>query len=252
MVGEGAQGGLGHRVDDVGRDQLARRRGRRSRRGSLVPVLAHSGRCGRAPASRSASQRSSAKRVAVAARRRGWALAIATRPRRSESGGQQRRRPWRRRARRRTRPPRRCASTGSPAATRRSRPREVGVDDLLVARDGEEQRDVDVDAARGELLDRRDAGLGGRDLDHHVGPGEARPQLERLLDRRRRCRRRGRACTRRRRTRRGRRSRRRRGAAGRRRAATSSSASAKNSSCGSRDAGGDGARGAGRRSGPSR
>ena len=62
---------------------------------------------------------------------------------------------------------------------------EVGVDDLLVARDGEQQRDVDVDAAGGELLDRGDAGLGGGDLDHHVGPREAAPELERLLDRRR-------------------------------------------------------------------
>ena len=60
---------------------------------------------------------------------------------------------------------------------------EVGVDHLLVARDGEQQRDVDVDAAGGELLDRGDPGLGGGHLDHHVGPGEPAPQLERLLDR---------------------------------------------------------------------
>ena len=38
---------------------------------------------------------------------------------------------------------------------------------------------------RGELLDRGDAGLGGGHLDHHVGPREPVPQLDRLLDGRR-------------------------------------------------------------------
>ena len=37
---------------------------------------------------------------------------------------------------------------------------QIGLDDLLVALDGEQQRDVDVDAAGGQLLDRADAGVG--------------------------------------------------------------------------------------------
>jgi hypothetical protein len=60
---------------------------------------------------------------------------------------------------------------------------DVRVDHLLVARDGEQQRDVDVHAARGELLDRGDPGLGRGDLDHHIGPCEPAPEVDRLLDR---------------------------------------------------------------------
>ena len=74
------------------------------------------------------------------------------------------------------------ASIGLAAAHASFQAREVGVDDLLVARDREQQRDVDVDAARGQLLDRRHAGLGGGDLDHHVRPCEPVPQLDGLLD----------------------------------------------------------------------
>ena len=74
------------------------------------------------------------------------------------------------------------ASTGSPGGHASLQPRHVGVDDLLVARDGEQQRDVDVHAACREFLDRGDPGRGGRDLDHHVGPRETTPEIERLLD----------------------------------------------------------------------
>ena len=77
------------------------------------------------------------------------------------------------------------ASTGCPRDHPPLEAGEVGVDDLLVALDGEQQRDVDVDATGGELLDGGDAGLGGGNLDHHVGPREAPPQRQGLLDGRR-------------------------------------------------------------------
>jgi hypothetical protein len=62
--------------------------------------------------------------------------------------------------------------------------REVRVDHLLVAGEREQQCDVDVDAASGQLLDRGDTRRGGRDLDHHVRPVEPVPEVDRLLDRR--------------------------------------------------------------------
>ena len=74
------------------------------------------------------------------------------------------------------------ASIGVAAAHASFQAREVGVDDLLVARDREQQRDVDVDPARGQLLDRRHPGVRGGDLDHHVGSFEPVPQLDGLLD----------------------------------------------------------------------
>ena len=111
-------------------------------------------------------------------------MAIATRPRRAESAGEQgvglgvd--------ARDEERGDRGDGVDRLPARHAPLEAGEVGVDDLLVALDGEQQRDVDVDAAGGELLDRGDPGLGGGNLDHHVGPREALPQLERLLDGRR-------------------------------------------------------------------
>jgi hypothetical protein len=55
---------------------------------------------------------------------------------------------------------------------------------LLVAADREQERDVDVHAAAGQLLDRQQPSRGARDLDHHVQPGKALPQLGRLSDRR--------------------------------------------------------------------
>ena len=61
---------------------------------------------------------------------------------------------------------------------------QIRLDDLLVALDGEQQRDVDVDAAGGQLLDRADAAAGRRHLDQHVGEIEPVPELERLGDRR--------------------------------------------------------------------
>jgi hypothetical protein len=59
---------------------------------------------------------------------------------------------------------------------------QVGLHDLLVALDREQQRHVDVDAVGGEFLDRGDAGLGGRDLDHHVRKIQPPPELARLGD----------------------------------------------------------------------
>ncbi len=63
-------------------------------------------------------------------------------------------------------------------------PAQVGLDHLFVAIDGEQQRHVDVGPAGGQLLDRAHAGLGRRDLDHHVGQREPLPQPCRLGDRR--------------------------------------------------------------------
>ena len=84
--------------------------------------------------------------------------------------------PWCRRARRRTRPPRRSESTGSPAAARCSRPADVGVHHRGVALAREDQGDVDVDARRDRLRDGRQAGHGGRDLDHQVRPVHPLPE----------------------------------------------------------------------------
>ena len=53
----------------------------------------------------------------------------------------------------------------------------------LVGGDREEQRDVDVQPLVERLLDRRDARVGGRDLDHHVGAIDQAPVLARLLER---------------------------------------------------------------------
>ena len=47
-------------------------------------------------------------------------------------------------------------------------PADVGLGDLLVGLDREQQRDVDVDPLVDRLLDRADALRRARDLDHHV------------------------------------------------------------------------------------
>ena len=73
---------------------------------------------------------------------------------------------------------------------------------LAVAGDGEEQRDVDVDALRQALPDRRNALGGSGNLDHDVGPVAFAPEAPRLGDRARRCRARVRARPRSRRSRR--------------------------------------------------
>ena len=47
-------------------------------------------------------------------------------------------------------------------------PADVGLGDRLIARHGEQQRDVDVQADRGQLLERAHARVGARHLDQHV------------------------------------------------------------------------------------
>ena len=54
---------------------------------------------------------------------------------------------------------------------------------VLVALERKQQGDVDVDAAKGELLDRDDAGVCGRDLDQKVRDLELLPEPHGLLDR---------------------------------------------------------------------
>ena len=48
--------------------------------------------------------------------------------------------------------------------------RHVGVDDLAVAGEGEDQCDVDAATCGGHRFDGRYSGVGGGDLDHQVGP----------------------------------------------------------------------------------
>ena len=62
---------------------------------------------------------------------------------------------------------------------------EEGVHDLVVAAQGEDQRDVDADSLGQARGDRRQALPGGRDLDEQVGPVDQPPQRPRLGDRRR-------------------------------------------------------------------
>jgi hypothetical protein len=62
-------------------------------------------------------------------------------------------------------------------------PADVGLRHLLVLLDLEQQRDVDVQALVGHLLDRRQTLVGAGDLDHQVGPVDAPPVLARLLHR---------------------------------------------------------------------
>jgi hypothetical protein len=56
-------------------------------------------------------------------------------------------------------------------------PGEVRVDDGGVALDGEQQRDVDVDAVGDRPVGGLDPGRGGGDLDHRVGAVDALPQV---------------------------------------------------------------------------
>ena len=62
-------------------------------------------------------------------------------------------------------------------------PADVGLGDLAMAVEREDQRDVDRDAARDRLLDRRQALLGGRDLHEQVLAVDQRVQALGLLDR---------------------------------------------------------------------
>src|SRR5699024_7574677 len=61
-------------------------------------------------------------------------------------------------------------------------PGEVGLHDVLVPLDGEDQRDVDADALTDGRGDRGQARLGGRDLDEQVLPADHRMQVLDLLD----------------------------------------------------------------------
>ena len=55
--------------------------------------------------------------------------------------------------------------------------RQVGLDDLVVAVEAEDQRDVDAAALADHLADGRDALGGGRDLDEQVGPVDPRVEV---------------------------------------------------------------------------
>jgi hypothetical protein len=59
---------------------------------------------------------------------------------------------------------------------------EEGGDDLPVAGHREDERDVHADALGEDLGDRREADLGGGDLDHHVGTPHPRREFLRLPD----------------------------------------------------------------------
>ena len=65
---------------------------------------------------------------------------------------------------------------------------DVRLGDLAVALEREDQRDVDRDAGRDRLLDRRQALPGGGDLDEQVGAVDELVQAPGLVDRRLRCR----------------------------------------------------------------
>ena len=96
---------------------------------------------------------------------------------------------------------------------------DVGLHDRLVGLHREQQRHVDVQAVVDRLLDRRDARLGGRDLDHQVRAVDRLPVLVRLRRSCARCRARGPGRPPRTRSRRTRSCGRRRGAGRRRRPA---------------------------------
>jgi hypothetical protein len=59
-------------------------------------------------------------------------------------------------------------------------PADEGLGDQRVLLDREQQRDVDVDPLVDRLLDRRHAGIGPGDLDHHVRAVESPPVVARL------------------------------------------------------------------------
>ncbi len=59
---------------------------------------------------------------------------------------------------------------------------QIRIDDVPVAIDAEQQRDIDVDSGRDQLGDRRQARLGARHLDHGVGTIERLPQPQTFLD----------------------------------------------------------------------
>jgi hypothetical protein len=148
----------------------------------LVPVEAQSRRCWRAPAARRGAKRGPPKSSSVRANA-SCALAMAARPRRSGRPA--------------------VVTSGSTAVSTRETKKlateamvqrraaadpflqaaQVCVRDVRVALDREEQGDVDIDAGRRGAPRGLDAGRGGGDLDHGVGPVDALPQVERRGDR---------------------------------------------------------------------
>ena len=178
VVGEGAQGGLGHRVDDARGDQLlhvedigVRRvlgpgaRPQRPLRAGAGVAEREPSLVGEPPAEAGVGmvgvgdRHPAAQLGAVGEHGVGLGVDARDEERRHRGDGEGR--------------------AGGQAALE---PPHVGVDDLLVARDGEQQRDVDVDPVGDELLDRRHSRLRRRHLDHDVGAGQPDPQLERLRD----------------------------------------------------------------------
>ena len=187
VVGDRAQRGLRHGVDHAGRDQVDRRSGCRGRRGP--------------------SPRSRPTAAAAAGPRPRQRLPPRSRRTPARSAGRPAGR-WR------SRPaPRSAAASGVPilssrgstsVSTRETKNEatdairgqvvaglagalqavEEGVHDLVVAGQGEDQRDVDADALGQAGGDRRDALPGGRDLDEQVGPVDQPPQRPGLGDRR--------------------------------------------------------------------
>ena len=68
----------------------------------------------------------------------------------------------------------------APTRLQRLQAGDVGLGHLEIGVDAEEQGDVDVDAVGDQLADRRNALGGARHLDHHVGPIDRPPQPPRL------------------------------------------------------------------------
>ena len=56
----------------------------------------------------------------------------------------------------------------------------IGVGDLLIDVDREQQRDIDVDPLRDERADRRQTGFRRGDLDHQIGARDDAPKMDRL------------------------------------------------------------------------
>ena len=191
VVGDRVQGGFRHGVDGVRRDEVGDVQGV-GVAGSFTPVDAQSGRWVLAPAAASAFQRSLEDHVLVvlvgqpgvgdgglAAQRLGLLRADLVEPLVDlgvDPGDEERRDGA-------------DARTGRcPAFCARSRPVEERVHHRVVAVQAEDQRDVDADALRQRLADRRQAPHGGRDLDEQVRPVDEPPQRPRLGDGLARCR----------------------------------------------------------------
>ena len=185
MIGDQAQGGLGHRVDHARSDQVDHiagvwvRRVLDRRRCPQRPLRPGAGGAQRGPARRGEhllvvlvgetgvrDRRASAQPGRLAGPdlvQPGVDLGID--PGHEEGGD---------------RPDRRQVMAGPPGAFH---PVEEGVHDRVVARQGEDQRDVDADALGQARGDRGQSLPGGRDLDEQVGPVDQPPQRPRLGDR---------------------------------------------------------------------